>query len=117
MKKIILKTIFSLTVLASMSFVSNDNVHIKVNKEAKIFSVHHNASGLIRVRIKDNNGITLYKISPSKNEGFLKVFDLSHVPTGNYYLIVEDEQNTHTYELNISAESLMYDKKNTSKNF
>lgn len=109
MKKLILTTVLALTVLASNSYATNDELFIRVNKDAKTFSLHQNSPGLVKLKIRDDKN-TLYSKSVNTKKAYVKSFDLTKVSEGTYSISVEDVQKIRTYEITVFSDSLIVNK-------
>lgn len=112
MKKLILTTVLALAVIASNTFANGGEIFVRVSKNEKTFSVHHNAPGIMKLKIKDATGNVIYTVSAKKEKAFAQSFDLNRVPTGNYTLVVEDTQKFSSYKIDLFKDSLMFDKAN-----
>jgi hypothetical protein len=103
MKKMIVFVLMLVTVGYAMSFAglhSEDN--LAVMRRGDVFKVVYSgqSDALVKVAILDNRGVEVFseKLVASTN-GFIRPYNLSQLPRGDYKICIMDESGEHTEKI------------------
>lgn len=101
MKNIIKTTILSTALFASASLFAGDAKVVALNKKAVNVTVN-NISETLSIRLFDNYGKNIYANHFKNDLNYASTYDLSSLPSGVYYLEVEDGSTYQKFEVTVS---------------
>ncbi len=111
MKNVIKKSILLVTVFTTMLSTANEipNKIDKTNKETAL--VINNVSKGDLLTIKDYNGIVLYKELIKSNGKYKKGFNLTALPSGNYFFEVDKDLEINTIPFTVTSNGVVFNEK------
>jgi len=112
MKNLIKKSVLmAMLMIALVSNASEKNVSLKIiSHESKVVQLILNShDGSSEVFIKDKKGFQLYKVL-IKDKEFLKNFDLSELPDGEYYFEINSQTKIVTKPFSVASNTLEFSK-------
>ena len=112
MKNLIKKSVLiAILMIALVSNASEKDLTVKIiSQESKVVQlILNNHHGSSEVFIKDITGFQLYKVL-IKDKEFLKKFDLSGLPDGEYYFEVNSQTKIKTIPFSVATNNLEFNK-------
>lgn len=98
----------TMVVASTLALANNDKPYVKVERSgAKAFAVITSGDAIAQtqIRLKSENGSTLYNATSQVGENFGKRLDLNNLPTGNYALEVENRGSFTTTPIQVKPDS------------
>ena len=112
MKNLIKKSVLmAMLMIALVSNASEKSLSLKIiSHESKVVElILNNHDGSSEVFIKDKKGFQLYKVL-IKDKEFLKKFDLSELPDGEYYFEINSQTKIVTKPFSVASNTLEFSK-------
>jgi hypothetical protein len=111
MKNLIKKSmLMAILMMALVSNASEKSLNLKIiSHESKVVQLILNNHGSSEVFIKDIKGFQLYK-ALIKDKEFLKKFDLSGLPDGEYYFEINSQTKIVTKPFSVASNILEFNK-------
>ncbi|MFY0593518.1 hypothetical protein [Roseivirga sp.] len=106
MKKVLLT---AMMVVVSTFAIANDNkpsVRVeKVGSKSLVVFVSESVSGNTQIKLKDQNGLTLYNTQAKEGLEFAKRFDLKSLEAGDYTIEIENDMSFTATPVSINIDS------------
>jgi len=118
MKKVIKKSILLVIVFTMMQGNVNANNFIPLKKEFKETALSlNNVKKGQRLLIKDSNGLVLYKEYIKDSGSYYKGFDLTSLPSGDYYFELDKDVEIKIIPFNVSSKTVAFYKEKEASIF
>ncbi|WNH13898.1 hypothetical protein [Thalassobellus suaedae] len=110
MKNVIKKSILLVTVFTTMLSIANEIPNnIKKTYKETALTINNVSQGDL-LTIKDYNGIVLYKELIKSNGTYKKGFDLTALPSGDYFFEVDKDMEIKTIPFTVNYQSVVFNK-------
>ena len=118
MKKVIKTNVLMVAMFTMMLNNANANNFIPLKKEFKETTLTlNNVKKGHRLLIKDLNGLVLYKEFIQDSGSYYKGFDLTSLPSGDYYFELDKDLEIKIIPFNVTSNDVVFDKKNETSIF
>jgi len=118
MKKVIKTNVLMVAIFTMMLNNANANNFIPLKKELKETTLTlNNVKKGHRLLIKDLNGLVLYKEFIQDSGSYYKGFDLTSLPSGDYYFELDKDLEIKIIPFNVTFNDVVFDKKNETSIF
>ncbi|MFI1744847.1 hypothetical protein [Thalassobellus sediminis] len=117
MKNVIKKSILLVTVFTTMLSIANEIPNSIKNTYKETALTINNVSQGDLLTIKDYNGIVLYKELIKFSGTYKKGFDLTALPSGDYFFEVDKDMEINTIPFTVSSNSVVFNKEEETSIF
>lgn len=111
-KKLTMKTLSStIIILCTVAFTSFGATKLSVKEapKANVFNIEYQSTekGKVEVSILNNKNETIYSEVISNLSSFVRPYNFSSLPEGEYTIAIKDENGTHTQKVNHSFDKVI----------
>lgn len=111
MKKLIKKSLLIVAVFSAIvTTTANENAKLKLINAKLINLELKNSDGNVQVRVKDVHGVVLHKENYNGIQ-FSKKYDLSDLPSGNYFFEIEGETKIKKMPFSVNLNTVIFNNK------
>lgn len=111
MKNLVRKSLVVFGLMMTLSISANEiKITTKVKDEKVTSMIFNKVERGSTLRIKDQNGLVLYKEIIEEAGDYSKGFDLTTLPNGDYYFELNSESKIVVIPFNVKANQVLFDK-------